>query len=217
MIAIGNVKLGMRIEPIYVHELSREEVNSILEEQGIHLGTDIEYPIDTRLLSTFRTDRQKLGEYIEICKYASDRRKGINTKKPSVKKLSIFDDDLQINYELGHMKESESMSDSEKINIYRNAKATQNLFKMFGAKNVNLEITLLDRAYFAVQSLIHGMRDRKKIQALPAGESRIQTEFRKELFDGKAQKATEKVSEMWKEQPMVATKGQAVAGREDKD
>lgn len=214
MIAIGNVKLGMRIEPIYVHELSREEVKSILEEQGIAFGEDVEYPIDTRLLSTFRTDRQKLGEYIEICKYASNKRKGINTKKPNAKELSIFDDDLQINYELGHMKESESMSDSEKIDIYRNAKATQTLFKMFGANNINLEINLLDRAYFTVQSLIHNIRNRKKVQALPSGESKMQTEFRKELFDGRAQKATEKVSEMWKEQPVVVTKESSIRGEE---
>lgn len=202
MIAIGNVKLGMRIEPIYVHELSREEVNGILEEQGISLDTNIAYPIDTRLISTFRTDKQKLSEYIEICKYAFDKKNGISTKKPNADELSIFDDDLQINYELSHIKESESMEDSEKVNIYKQAKATQALFKMFGANNINLEINLLDRAYFAVQSLIQSIKTKGKTPALPQGETRTEGTFRKELFDGAAKESTEKVSEKWKDQPV---------------
>ena len=40
MVAIGNVKLGMRIEPIYVHELSREEVSRILQANGISLNQE---------------------------------------------------------------------------------------------------------------------------------------------------------------------------------
>lgn len=201
MIAIGNVKLGMRIEPIYVQELSREEVNSILEEQGIGVDANMTYPIDTRLVSTFRTDKRRLQEYIEICRYASEKKSGINAKKPNVKELSIFDDDLQINYELSHMKESESMDEAEKVKIYKQARATQALFKMFGANNINLELNLLDRAYFAVQSLLQSVRKKDKVQQLPEGQPKTQGEFRKELFDGKAREVTERISEEWKEQP----------------
>lgn len=202
MVAIGNVKLGMRIEPIYVHELSREEVNRILQANGISLNQEIPYPIDTSIVSTFRTDGQKLREYIEICKYAFDKKNGKNLQKPDASRLSIFDDELQINYELKHLKESETMTELEKINIYRQAKATQNLFKMFGANNINLEISLLDRAYFSVQSLIQNIKTRGKTQALPPGEKKQPLgDFRKELFDGEAKKATEKVAENWQDQP----------------
>lgn len=201
MIAIGNVKLGIRIEPIYVHELSREEVDSILKEQGIYLDTSVSYPIDTRLVSVFKEDRQKLGEYIDICKYAFNKKNGKATKRPDLKNLSIFDDELQINYELKHMKESESMGETEKIDIYRQAKETQSLFRMFGANNINLELNLLDRAYFEIQSFIHNIKTRGKTPTLPSGEGeRREGTFRKELFDESAQKATQNVSENWHEQ-----------------
>ena len=195
MVAIGNVKLGMRIEPIYVHELSREEVDRILQANGISLNQDVGYPIDTSIISSFRTDRRKLKEYIEICKYAFDKKNGLNVQKPNAKKLSIFDDELQISYELKHLKESESMSEAEKVSIYKQAKATQNLFRMFGASNINLEISLLDRAYFSVQSLLQTIKTRGKTPILPAAEKKEPGEFRK------AQRATERVSENWKEQP----------------
>jgi len=201
MVAIGNVKLGMRIEPIYVHELSREEVDRILQANGISLNQDVGYPIDTSIISSFRTDRRKLKEYIEICKYAFDKKNGLNVQKPNAKKLSIFDDELQISYELKHLKESESMSEAEKVSIYKQAKATQNLFRMFGASNINLEISLLDRVYFSVQSLLQTIKTRGKTPILPAAEKKEPGEFRKELFDGTAQRATERVSENWKEQP----------------
>lgn len=204
MVAIGNIKLGMRIEPIYVHELSREEVDRILQANGIFLNQDVPYPIDTSIISSFRTDSQKLKEYIEVCKYAFDKKNGIDVQKPNAKRLSIFDDELQINYELKHLKESESISEAEKVKIYKQAKATQNLFRMFGAKNINLEMSLLDKAYFSIQSLLQGIKLRGKTPALIAGENKPtgeSGEFRKELFDGEAQKATERVSEEWKDHP----------------
>ena len=182
MVAIGNVKLGMRIEPIYVHELSREEVDRILQANGISLNQDVGYPIDTSIISSFRTDRRKLKEYIEICKYAFDKKNGLNVQKPNAKKLSIFDDELQISYELKHLKESESMSEAEKVSIYKQAKATQNLFRMFGASNINLEISLLDRAYFSVQSLLQTIKTRGKLQYYQQQKRRNQESLEKNFL-----------------------------------
>jgi len=204
MIAIGNVKWGKRIEPIYIQELSREEVSSILQSQGIQLAENLEDSIDTRIVNIFRTDEQKLSEYIKLCKYWSNKKAGIDTEKPDADGLSILSSELQINYELRHLKESQTMAEEEKIKIYKRAKETQNLFKMFGANNIKLEINLFDRAYFEIQNLIHTIKNRGKVQALPEGKSqnaKPKREFRRELFDQEAQVATEKISETWQEPP----------------
>lgn len=203
MIAIGNVKLGKRIEPIYVQELSREEANRILQSQGINFDENSNCPIDTRIVNVFRTDKQKLAEYIQVCKYVFDRKCGREREKLEVSEFSIFDNELQINYELRHLKESEVMEESEKIKIYRQAKEMQSLFKVFGANNVRLEINLLDRAYFEIQSFIHTIRTKGKVKVLTEGKTKeIKSgEFRKQLFDEEAKEATERMAKTWEENP----------------
>lgn len=211
MIAIGDVKWGNRIEPINIHELSREELELILEEHDIRLEAKDSYPIDSRLVSVFRADTQKLSEYIRACKYAHDKKNGQHAKKNDIKELSIFGDDLKINYELKHLKEATIIDEEEKTEIYKNAKSTQSLFRMFGSNNVRLEINLLDRVYFEVQNFIQTSKARKKIKALPEGTRQpenekskipdVESTYRKTLFNKDAQQATSKVSEQWKEQP----------------
>lgn len=202
MIAIGNVKLGVRIEPIYVQELSREEVKDILGRYGLYTEQVETYPIDRRLMGVFRSDEQRLREYVDICKYAFERRNHQNTKKPNAKDLSIFSDELEITYELKDMKKTEALDNEIKVNIYEQAKQTQNLFKSLGANNVRMEIGLIDRAFFEVQSLLHSLGTKKKVQALPEGnQAKPAKRYRQDLFDKEAQKATEQVSEKWIDQP----------------
>ncbi len=202
MIAIGNVKLGVRIEPIYVQELSREEVKDILGRYGLYTEQIETYPIDRRLIGAFRSDEQRLHEYVDICKYAFERRNHKSVKKPNAKDLSIFSDELEITYELKDMKKTEALDNEVKVNIYKQAKETQSLFRSLGASNVKMEIGVIDRAFFEVQSLLHSLGTKKRVQALPEGDQAKPTKtYRQDLFDKEAQKATEQVSEKWTEQP----------------
>lgn len=198
MIAIGNVKLGVRIEPIYMQELSREEANAILQNHGIHFEENVYYPIDTRIINIFRTDKQKLSEYIQACKYVYERRLNKNAQKPDTTNFSIFDDNLQINFELKDVKESDAISNEDKVKIYRRAKELQSMFKMFGAKNVNLGITIIDRAYFEVQNFIQTIQSRKSTPSLPEGTNK--NTFRRDLYSKEAQRASDEVIEKWNNQ-----------------
>lgn len=203
MVTVGNVKLGKRIEPIYVQELSRREVFEILQAQGIHLDENVDYHIDARIVNVFKTDKQRLTEYIDLCKYAMNRKMDRTMKRPNVKDFSIFSDELQISYEMKHLKESEKISDFDKVSIYRQARETQGLFRMFGANNVKLEINLLDRAYFEIQSFIQAIRTKGNVKALTEGKTKDVKagEFRKQFFDEKVKKATERISKTWEEKP----------------
>ena len=201
MIAIGNVKWGVRLEPIYMQELSNEETNAILEQHGVHLNEHIEYPIDTRIISIFRTDEQKLSEYISICKYEYDRKNGKNVQKPKTNALSIFDSNLQINFELRDLKQSEVMNIADKVRVYKKAKELQSIFRKYGSKNVNIDMSILDRAYFEVQGLIQTIKSKKSVPVLSSGnETREEGTFRKEFFDKAAQHATDEVAKQWQEQ-----------------
>lgn len=211
MISIGDVKWGNRIEPINIHRLPKEELDNILEECGIELNKNTSYPIDERLVNVFRADKQKLLEYIEACQCANDKKTGKHVKKRELQDFSIFDDSLQINYELKHLRETVMIDEEEKTEIYRTAKHTQSLFKMFGANNVRVDINLLDRVYFEVQNFIQTVKAKRNIKALPEGTNQISTgektvpsiedTYRKTFFNKEAQQATRKISEQWQEQP----------------
>lgn len=168
-------------------EPQENEVKDLLEKYNL---SDLKfYPVDMNIVRGLSESQEQLVDYLETTRRLSN----------SKQKVDIPESMPQILYDLKELKNSfeqipnQDLRKFKQIQIYNQAKQTQNIFK--GTKKVEVKIGPLDRGYFAVQSLLQNRNRGNEIKALNSGIIEESRNLRRELYNPELAEATNRVSQ----------------------
>lgn len=183
-------------------EPQAEEVKEILEKYNL---IDVKfYPIDMNIIRALAETKEQLVDYLE------SSRRATNSKQ----KVDIPESVPQITYDLKELRNSfehfddENVRKSKQIELYNQAKQTQNVFKSTRGK-VEVKIGMIDRAYFAVQELLQN-RNREKVKMLNPGVVEESRNLRREIYNSKYTEATNEVSKRYTEAQNVKKENEVI-------
>lgn len=154
------------------------EISSIFEKYNLSDLTN--YPFDINIVRALEGNKEQLIDYLQVCRRA-------NYSREKVERPENFP---EIEYDLRELKKSE-MPTVQKLEIYKQAKATQNELKK-ARTNVEIKMSILDKGYFAIQELLQN-RNKNQVQALSSGQIQRRS-IREELYDKEYEEATNRVS-----------------------
>ena len=168
-------------------EPQENEGKDLLEKYNL---SDLKfYPVDMNIVRGLSESQEQLVDYLETTRRLSN----------SKQKVDIPESMPQILYDLKELKNSfeqipnQDLRKFKQIQIYNQAKQTQNIFK--GTKKVEVKIGPLDRGYFAVQSLLQNRNRGNEIKALNSGIIEESRNLRRELYNPELAEATNRVSQ----------------------
>ncbi len=172
-------------------EPQENEIKDLLEKYNL---SDVKfYPVDMNIVRALAGSHEQLVDYLETTRRLSN----------SKQKVDIPESIPQITYDLKELKNSfeqipdENLRKSKQMQIYNQAKQTQNIFK--GTKRVDLKMGPLDRGYFVVQSLLQNRNKETEVKALNPGIVKESRNLRRELYNPEYTEKTNAVAQEYAE------------------
>ena len=143
--------------PNYNISLSLNEISS--QEQDLRKALSVDTlnrleemqisntQVDEAIIKGLLINEEKLNQYLNISE------KTITKTDKDMYSITMFDFP-KIEYKLDNLKKSK-LNENQKLEMYKKVKASEKMFKKFGLKNnINIKMSLMDKAYFNVKSLV---------------------------------------------------------------
>ena len=167
-----------------------DSVKDIFEKYN--LNNIINYPFDEKIVRALAENEEQLVDYLQVCRQAT-YSKG---------KIQIPDSIPNIEYDFRELKNgitkvSEDEQKNRKIEMYKQAKQTQDTFKSSKGK-VDILMGIVDKAYFTVQAFLQN-KNKNQVKALNPARIETRRNIRDELKNKEYTEKTNEVSRGYKE------------------
>ena len=171
-------------------EAQEDSIKDIFEKYN--LNNIINYPFDEKIVRALSENEEQLDDYLQVCRQAA-YSKG---------KIKIPDSIPNIEYDFRELKNgiakvSEGEQKSKQIEMYKQAKQTQDTFRSSKGK-VDILMGIVDKAYFTVQAFLQN-RNKNQVKALNPGKMEARRSIRDELKNREYTEKTNEVSREYKE------------------
>ncbi len=170
-IVIDNLENKVNVNmPNYNISLSLDETSS--QEQDLRKALSVDTlnrleemqisntQVDEAIIKGLLINEEKLNQYLNMCE---KNEKTITKTDKDMYSITMFDFP-KIEYKLNNLKKSK-LDENQKLEMYRKVKASEKMFKKFGLKNkINIKMSLMDKAYFNVKSLVENLKSTKALK-----------------------------------------------------
>lgn len=170
-IVIDNLENKVDVNmPNYNISLSLNEISSQEQDLRKALSVDTLNRLEEMQISNTQADEaiikgllineEKLNQYLNMCEKSE---KTITKTDKDMYSITMFDFP-KIEYKLDNLKKSK-LNENQKLEMYKKVKASEKMFKKFGLKNkINIKMSLMDKAYFNVKSLVENLKSTKALK-----------------------------------------------------
>ncbi len=170
-IVIDNLENKVNVNmPNYNISLSLNEISSQEQDLRKALSVDTLNRLEEMQISNTQADEaiikgllineEKLNQYLNMCEKSE---KTITKTDKDMYSITMFDFP-KIEYKLDNLKKSK-LNENQKLEMYKKVKASEKMFKKFGLKNnINIKMSLMDKAYFNVKSLVENLKSTKALK-----------------------------------------------------